>query len=366
MAASGEELHNIETDVGTLHVYTQGNRQPEVDILTLHDLGCNHKVFYELAKHPAFTNISKRARWIHIDIPGQEDDAADLPTDYNFPTMQKLGESLIQVLQHLKINQVVCLGEGAGANILARFAMKYDENVLGICLIQCTGTTAGFMETMKDKIITYKLSHHGMNTTTINYLETHRFGSDKCLPTIREKGEVNPGHKQTVDKMIEEFKKDLKTKINPKNLQKFVETFLYRTQLINRASELKCPVLLSTGSKSAHNHTVHTLHSALSTKVVDKSKIELVEIDGVANVLAQAPEKFVESFQYFLQGCGKMGHVQMHHVNRQGFRNRSMSMEEADLPRGADSLSSTPTRKYSQQYSSSPPEEGSLLNTPPQ
>jgi hypothetical protein len=61
-----------------------------------------------------------------------------------------------------------------------------------------------------------------------------------------------------------------------------------RTQLINRASELKCPVLLSTGSKSAHNHTVHTLRSALITKVADKSKIEMVEIDGVANVLAQA------------------------------------------------------------------------------
>jgi hypothetical protein len=30
--------------------------------------------------------------------------------------------------------------------------MKYDENVLGVCLIQCTGTTAGFMETMKDKV----------------------------------------------------------------------------------------------------------------------------------------------------------------------------------------------------------------------
>jgi hypothetical protein len=38
--------------------------------------------------------------------------------------------------------------------------------------------------------------------------------------------DAHPGHKATVDTMIDEFKKDLKTKINPRNLQKFVETFL--------------------------------------------------------------------------------------------------------------------------------------------
>jgi len=341
MALPGEEHHRVEVNkIGKLDVYLQGSKHPEVSVLTVHDLGCNHDVFHKMAEHEAFEEITKRVQWVHIDIPGQQNNSEDLPADYQFPSMQELGEALDQVLDHLNISSVVCLGEGAGANILARFAMKNDQRVLALVLIHCTGTTAGFMETMKDKIITYKLTHQGHNAAAVHYLETHRFGT-----------EGSSNNKEQVNKVMDEFKKSLETNINPRNLRMFVDSFLRRTQLVSQASLIRCPVLLVTGEKASHNHTVRTFHQALR----DKSKVELVEVPGVANVIVEAPQKFAVSFQYFLQGVGKVGHVKMANVNREGMRGRSMSMEEADLPRGADSLIHSPSRKYS--CSATPPAE---------
>ena len=64
-----------------------------------------------------------------------------------------------------------------GANILARFALAHPEKCLGLCLIHCTSTTAGFMEVARDSILTWKLDHIGMDPSVESYLVLHRFGS---------------------------------------------------------------------------------------------------------------------------------------------------------------------------------------------
>lgn len=33
-------------------------------------------------QHPSMAEINKRAAYIHVDIPGQEDNAPDLPAEY--------------------------------------------------------------------------------------------------------------------------------------------------------------------------------------------------------------------------------------------------------------------------------------------
>ena len=48
----------------------------------------------------------------------------------------------------------------------------------------------------------------------------------------------------------------------------------------------RCPVLMVTGDKASFNHTVHNLFRSMSQKM-DKSKIEILEIEGVANVLEE-------------------------------------------------------------------------------
>jgi pimeloyl-ACP methyl ester carboxylesterase len=90
--------------------------------------------------------------------------------------LDDIGSELINILNHLNIPQIVIFGEGAGANIGCRFAIEYPSRVHGLVLVHPTGTTAGFMEIMKDKINNWKLIHKGMNADAEAYLIWHRFG----------------------------------------------------------------------------------------------------------------------------------------------------------------------------------------------
>ncbi|KAL4232292.1 hypothetical protein ACF0H5_009863 [Mactra antiquata] len=123
-----------------------------------------------------------------------------------------------------------------------------------------------------------------------------------------------------------------------------------RTNIADHCQKITCPVLMVTGDKASFNHTVHHLYGYMSQKL-DKAKIELLEVEGVANVLEEKPQKLAESFLYFCQGLGVVGGVPMPRVSRtasidsdpgKSLRNRSMSMEEADQPKGV--YSTSPTR----------------------
>ena len=93
-----------------------------------------------------------------------------------YPSLDEVAGELINVVDHLNIPQAVFFGEGAGANIACRFAIENPSRVHGLVLVHPTGTTAGFMEMMKDKLNNWKLIHKGMNPDAEAYLIWHRFG----------------------------------------------------------------------------------------------------------------------------------------------------------------------------------------------
>ncbi|CAG0879622.1 unnamed protein product [Darwinula stevensoni] len=149
--------HTIPTErCGDVTVFVQGdlvNHDKKAVFLTIHDLGCNHTSFHDFVEHPAMSEIKQRSVFIHVDVPGQEDNAPDLPDGFVFPAMQDLGDAMSTVLDMLDVKFVVGLGEGAGANILARFGLAHPSRVLGLILIHPTSTVAGVMETIKDKVL---------------------------------------------------------------------------------------------------------------------------------------------------------------------------------------------------------------------
>lgn len=325
------EQHEVTCpNIGNITVYVQGPRSfSEVVVLTVHDLGCDHMMYVDFVERPNMKQIRDRTVWVHVIIPGQGQNADPLPEGYQFPTMQQIGEDLIHVLDQLKIKQVVCFGEGAGANIIARFAMEHIDRVLGVVLIHCTGTTAGFLASLKDKVINWKLDHIGMNPTAEAYLVLHRFG-------IFGRAE----DQEQLKLAIENYQDVLRTKTNPKNLTKFVDAFLKRSSISesSKTARLNVPVLLITGQKSVFNSTTRSLYQALLKTCQDKGKVEFIEVSGAANVLEGRPEKVVECLLYFMQGLGLVSSVPMNHVTRPP-RLRSLSMEEYDLPLRSRTLS---------------------------
>ena len=65
--------------------------------LTVHDVGTNHSIWEHLIDHETFEAIKKRAIFVHVDVPGQEDHAENLPNDFHFPTMQHLGKDFSKI-----------------------------------------------------------------------------------------------------------------------------------------------------------------------------------------------------------------------------------------------------------------------------
>ncbi|CAH8554057.1 unnamed protein product [Schistosoma bovis] len=159
--------------------------------------------------------IMQRSTWVHIDLPGQGDGEEELPSNYVFPPINRLPDAFRDVLANLKIKHVVLFGEGAGANILARFAIAYDNLVLGAILINCTGTPPTFTESLRDKLMNWKLSSSGMNPATESFLIVHRFGS-----VVETESEVE------LRNAVESFRQNLRHSINPKNLNKFITSYM--------------------------------------------------------------------------------------------------------------------------------------------
>nr|CAH0098137.1 unnamed protein product [Daphnia galeata] len=320
---------------GNLTVHIQGllqhgNSKPV--FLTVHDMGSNHAEFCKFLDHPSMLDVKERSVFVHVDLPGQEDYAQDLPEDFQFPDMRTIGHGLIEVLDALTISYVIGLGEGAGANILARFGMDYPQRSLGLILIHCTSTVAGVMEYFRDKLINWKLSNVGMNPTAEQYLVFHKFG--RQLERSENK-----------EKVITEYQHKLRSTINPKNLRRYVETFLNRTDLSEvLESQLKTDVMLVAGSLASHLHTVRTMANHLN-----KTKSTLVLIDGVGDVLNEAPEKFAHNLVLYVQGLGKLSSIpvtgswnarsrttsqssDLQDAEAGRRRSRAMSMEEYDIP----------------------------------
>lgn len=328
-----KQFNIITPRCGKMTVHVQGdldNLEKKAIFLSVHDIGSNYSSFHDLVEHPCMSEIKPRSVFIHVDVPGQEDNAEDFPNDYQFPTIQMLGEDLVTVLDHLKVNLVVGFGEGAGANILVRFAMAHQSRVLGLVLIHCVATSVGMMEYFKDKIMSWKLQSVGMNPSAEQYLVLHKFGAQ--LEMVENK-----------EKLIQDYTEKLKKRINPRNLRRYVEAYMNRKDLTTALETTLrgLDFLLVVGGKSGHLQSVQTMYGKM-----DKQKTALLKVDNVGDILHESPEKLAQSLLLFVKGLGFLTSVTLPGVERQRTfsggdpkmlgavgRRKTLSMEEYDMPR---------------------------------
>jgi len=332
-AAEVKSIEVTTKNCGKLHVHVQGdieNLEKKAVFLTVHDIGNNHSSFQDFVDHPCMAEIKQRSVFIHVDVPGQHDNSDDLPNDFNFPTIMQIGEDLAQVLDHLKINIVVGFGEGAGANILVRFALAHPSRILGLVLVHLIATGVGMMEYFKDRFLNWKLSSVGMDQTAEQYLVYHKFGA----------------HLEMVDNketLISEYTEKLKKQVNPRNLKKYVQSYMNRKDISTLiATNLKnVDILLVTGSKAAYAAEVEKEYQKMG-----KEKTSILKINDVADVMQEAPEKLAQGLLLFVKGLGFLTSITLPGVEGQRTfsggdhkmlgavgRRGTLSMEEYDLPR---------------------------------
>ena len=102
------------------------------------------------------SDVRSRTVWIHVDLPGQEAEAVDLKLR-KYPSVEEVADELVCIVDHLKIPQVVCMGDGTGATLAVHFALKHPKRCLGLVLIQPASFSPGIFDTIKHKV-------HNMNS----------------------------------------------------------------------------------------------------------------------------------------------------------------------------------------------------------
>ncbi|XP_050672628.1 uncharacterized protein ZK1073.1 isoform X2 [Leptidea sinapis] len=327
------QKYAVSTDrSGDIHVHVQGDlsqQDKRCVFLTVHDLGTNHTSMVDFVNSPAMSEIKERSCFIHVDVPGHEENSPDLPESYPFPSLQTLGEDLITVLDFLHVRYAVGLGEGAGANVLARCGLAHPRRLLGLILVNCTGSTSSVADAFRTRFSRWRGTD--ISQSEEDFLIYHKFGhqisSDSCEAADR-------------DRMLTEYRSRLRGNLNTHNIKQYVRAFINRKDLILRGC--RPDILLITGMRSPYSGVVEKMY-----KELDKERVTILKIEKVGDVLAEAPAKVAQSVLLFCQGQGLLTSLPPPGVERR--MSRGMSMEEYDRP-NIRRLSLTPS------VSESPPQ----------
>lgn len=142
----------IETSHCKIHVTLHGTESKPA-IITFHDIGQNHvSAFQGFLNCKEMAPILKYFCIYHIDAPGQQEGAAQLPDTFQYPSLDELAEMVGDVVRHFKLNSFVGVGIGAGASILCRYGLKYPKLVDGLMLINCFSGKSGWVEWGYEKV----------------------------------------------------------------------------------------------------------------------------------------------------------------------------------------------------------------------
>ncbi|XP_063042044.1 protein NDRG1a isoform X2 [Engraulis encrasicolus] len=281
--------HDVETPHGRIHCTMKG--VPKGDrpvILTLHDIGLNHKTCFDtLFNHEDMHEIMQHFAVIHVDAPGQQEGANTFSTGYEYPSMDQLSEAMPLILKHFGLKRVVGMGVGAGAYILAKFAVDYPTMMEGLMLININPCAEGWMDWAAHKIT-------GWTSAMPDMLISHLFGKE----------EINTNHD-----LIATYRHHILNDMNQFNLHLFVKAYNSRRDLeIERpvpgmnVRTLKCPSLLVVGDSSPAVDAVVECNTKLDpTKT---TLLKMADCGGMPQV--DQPGKLTEAFKYFIQGMGHM------------------------------------------------------------
>lgn len=142
----------IDTSHGKLHVTLHGT-EGKPAIVTFHDIGQNHvSAFQSFLNCSAMAPILQYFTIYHLDAPGQQEGAVQLPETFQYPSIDDLAEMVADVVTHFELKSFVGLGIGAGASVLCRYGLKYPKLVDGLLLINCFSGKSGWVEWCYEKV----------------------------------------------------------------------------------------------------------------------------------------------------------------------------------------------------------------------
>uniref|UniRef100_A0A915JPY0 Uncharacterized protein n=1 Tax=Romanomermis culicivorax TaxID=13658 RepID=A0A915JPY0_ROMCU len=209
----------------------------------------------QFVEHELMHELAEKSVWIHVCLPGQEDDAENLPDDFKFPTMDQIADDLSSLMDQHHIPSVFGFGYGAGADILYRFGLKYPSKCSGLVLINCNNKDAR----KEAPFLRMKLFSTGSDSSDLNM----------------------------------------------NNVLLYWKSYSERTDLKHLIKENRMvSVLLAAGQQSEHLEAVREMSSHNLVSQL------MVTLDGI-NPLSDSPMELARALILFCKGCGVLLSIPM-------------------------------------------------------
>ncbi|XP_041746046.1 protein NDRG4 isoform X2 [Coregonus clupeaformis] len=291
--------HDIETPYGMLHVVIRGApKGNKPAILTYHDVGLNHKLcFNSFFQNEDMQEITKHFVVCHVDAPGQQIGASQMPQGYQYPTMDQLAGMLPSVVQHFGFKSILGIGVGAGAYILAKFALIFPDLVEGLVLLNIDPNGKGWIDWATGKL-------SGLTSALPDTVLPHLFSQEELMNNTE---------------LVQSYRQQINNTVNQVNLQLFWNMYnsrrdleMNRTGTIINAKTLKCPVMLVVGDNAPAEEGVVECNSKLDP--TNTTFLKMADSGGLPQLTQ--PGKLSEAFKYFLQGMGYMPSASMTRLAR--------------------------------------------------
>ncbi|KAG8437281.1 hypothetical protein GDO86_008111 [Hymenochirus boettgeri] len=291
--------HDIETPYGMLHVVIRGTpKGNRPAILTYHDVGLNHKLcFNTFFNYEDMQEITKHFVVCHVDAPGQQVGASQFPQGYQYPTMEQLAAMLPSVMQHFGFQSVIGIGVGAGAYVLAKFALIFPELVEGMVLINIDPNGKGWIDWAASKL-------SGLTSSLTDTVLSHLFSQEEMMNNTE---------------LVQNYRQQISSCVNQSNLHLFWNMYNSRRDLemsrpgtAPNAKTLRSPVMLVVGDNAPAEDSVVECNSKLDP--TNTTFLKMADSGGLPQLTQ--PGKLTEAFKYFLQGMGYMPSASMTRLAR--------------------------------------------------
>ncbi|PAA79081.1 hypothetical protein BOX15_Mlig006737g1 [Macrostomum lignano] len=347
----GLEEREIVTEFGVpLRVYVHRGSKCCGSIITYHDLGTNHRSLLRFFNHPDMRVIMDYFTVYHVCAPGHHDTAGPVASEVivsddpeggsvregllgsgggatatngsasntsyavygqgrgtvpSYPSLDQLAEMLQSVVQAYSISCFVGVGIGAGANILARHALRHSERVLGLFLVNANAHSDNtyYNWLFANYNAEWDRLKHGVLTISAQRaLEMHWFGHTES---------------ESVD-LIERYRRHLLSLCLP-NVAGFIQAYNQRPDLgIQRGGRtLPVQTFLLTGSLGKYQAKSLVAMNARC----DPSKTEYLiadEADGM--LIEEQPDKAAGYLLGLLRETGLVAFLTPARVREQAIR----------------------------------------------
>uniref|UniRef100_A0AAX7SDK1 Protein NDRG2 n=1 Tax=Astatotilapia calliptera TaxID=8154 RepID=A0AAX7SDK1_ASTCA len=306
--------HSVETPHGVLHVTLHGTRTTRRPaILTFHDVGLDSKsCFSPLFKFEEMQEIVKNFTLIHIDAPGQEEGAAAYPAG----VQQQLtlcahvyAVGVNNLYRSVSFRTVIGVGVGAGAYILARFAVNAVE---GLVLINIDTNARGWIDWAAQKL-------SSVTSSLTEQILCHLFSQEELSSSTD---------------LVQSYRERISKAPNLSNMELLWKSYNSRRDLIfDRNSAFKCPVMLVVGDHAPYEDAAVECNSKMDPTTT--SFLKMADAGGLPQLTQ--PAKLTEAFKYFIQGMGYMASSCMTRLSR----SRTTSLSSSYSMDGSRSRSRT-------------------------